>query len=88
VGAASQYYFHKSPADLDFFESVLLAAIIPSPRRYNPFRYPERALERYKTVVGLMYKSRFITPQQYEIATAVQLHVDPTDQTVSIVSLD
>jgi monofunctional biosynthetic peptidoglycan transglycosylase len=88
VGAASQHYFHKSPGDLDFFESVLLAAIIPSPRRYNPLRYPERALERYKTVVGLMYKSKFITLDQYEIASAVQLYADPVDDTVNIVPLE
>jgi monofunctional biosynthetic peptidoglycan transglycosylase len=87
LGAASQYYFHKSPANLDFFESVLLAGIIPSPRIYNPFRHPERALERYKTVVGLMYRLKFITAEQFEIACAVQLYVDPVTQTVSIVSL-
>jgi monofunctional biosynthetic peptidoglycan transglycosylase len=84
AGAASQHYFHKSPANLDFFESVLLAAIIPSPKRYNPLRHPERALERYKTIVGLLYKSKFITAEQYEIACAVQLDVNPVDGTISI----
>jgi monofunctional biosynthetic peptidoglycan transglycosylase len=84
VGEASQYYFHKSPADLDFFESILLAAIIPSPRLYNPLRYPERALERYRTVVWLMYRAKFITLQQYNIAYAIQLHVDPVQNTLVI----
>jgi len=84
VGAASWYYFHKSPAELDFFESILLAAIIPSPTRYNPLSYPERALERYKTVVWLMYKSKFITLEQYEIACDVQLSVDPLNHTLYI----
>jgi len=84
VGMASRYYFRKSPAELDFFESILLASIIPSPTRYNPLRYPERALERYKTVVWLMYNSKFITLEQYEIACDVQLSVDPVDHTLSI----
>jgi monofunctional biosynthetic peptidoglycan transglycosylase len=84
VGAASQHYFHKSPADLDFFESVLLAAIIPSPRLYNPLRYPERALERYRIVVWLMYKSKLITLQQYNIAYAIQFRVDPSQDTIII----
>jgi monofunctional biosynthetic peptidoglycan transglycosylase len=84
VGAASQHYFHKSPADLDFFESVLLAAIIPSPRLYNPLRYPDRALERYRTVVWLMYKSKLITLEQYNIAYAIQFHVDPLQDTLII----
>jgi monofunctional biosynthetic peptidoglycan transglycosylase len=88
VGEASWYYFRKSPPDLDFFESVLLAAIIPSPRRYNPLRYPERALERYKTVVRLLYKSKLITAEQYEIACAVQLYVDQSACMVYIVPLE
>ena len=84
VGMASWHYFHKSPAELDFFESILLAAIIPSPTRYDPFRYPERALDRYETVAWLMYNSKFITLEQYEIACDVQLSVDQLDHTLSI----
>jgi monofunctional biosynthetic peptidoglycan transglycosylase len=79
IEAASWHYFRKLPADLNFFESVLLAAIIPSPQRYNPLRYPKRALERYKTVLSLMLTSKLITADQYEIACAVQLYVDPLD---------
>jgi monofunctional biosynthetic peptidoglycan transglycosylase len=88
VGAASRHYFHKPPADMNFCESILLASIIPSPARYNPLRYPGRASERYKTVVWLMYKSKFITLDQYNIASAVQLYVDPLDQTLYIVPLE
>ena len=84
VGAASQHYFHKSPADLDFFESILLAAIIPSPRLYNPLRYPDRALDRYRTVVWLMYRSKLITLEQYNIAYAIQFRVDPLQDTIII----
>ena len=85
VEAASWHYFRKLPADLNFFESVLLAAIIPSPQRYNPLRYSGRALERYKTVLSLMLTSKLITADQYEIASAVQLFVDPFDHTLYII---
>jgi monofunctional biosynthetic peptidoglycan transglycosylase len=84
VGEASQHYFHKPPEALDFFESILLAAIIPSPRLYNPLRYPDRALERYRVVVWLMYKAKFITLQQYNIAYAIQFRVDPAQDTIII----
>lgn len=87
LGTASWQYFRKSPDDLNFFESVLLAAIIPSPRLYNPYRYPERALKRYKKVLSLMLTSKFITNDQYEIASAIQLHVDPSDNTLLILPL-
>jgi membrane peptidoglycan carboxypeptidase len=46
------------------------------------------ALERYRTVVRLMYKSKFITAEQYEIACAVQLYVDQMDCIVYIVPLE
>jgi monofunctional biosynthetic peptidoglycan transglycosylase len=82
VGAASWHYFRKSPADLNFFESVLLAAIIPSPTLYNPHRYPERALKRYKKVLWLMLISKLITDDLYKIASAVRFHVDPLDNTL------
>lgn len=84
VGEASLHYFHKTPAELDFFESVLLAAIIPSPRIYNPIRYPERAMDRYRLIVSLMYKSKLITLYQYEIASAAKLLVDPVNDTIFI----
>jgi monofunctional biosynthetic peptidoglycan transglycosylase len=87
LGAASWHYFRKSPADLNFFESVLLAAIIPSPTLYNPHRYPERALKRYKKVLSLMLISKLITADVYESASTVQLHVDPLDNTLFIFPL-
>ena len=84
VGEASLHYFRKSPEDLDFFESILLAAIIPSPRLYNPLRYPDRALDRYRIVVWLMYRSKLITLEQYNIAYAIQFRVDPAQDTIII----
>ena len=87
VGAASWHYFRKSPADLNFFESVLLAAIIPSPTLYNPYRYPERALRRYNKVLSLMLISKLISDDLYAVASAVQLYVDPLDNTLSIFPL-
>ncbi len=84
VGEASRHYFRKSPEDLDFFESILLAAIIPSPRLYNPLRYPDRALDRYRIVVWLMYRSKLITLEQYNIAYAIQFRVDPSQDTIII----
>jgi membrane peptidoglycan carboxypeptidase len=34
IGEASQYYFQKQPAALNFNECLFLARIIPSPRRF------------------------------------------------------
>jgi monofunctional biosynthetic peptidoglycan transglycosylase len=42
--AASQYYFHKSAADLTRHEAVQLAAALPNPRFRNPAAQSRRAL--------------------------------------------
>ncbi|HJT97332.1 MAG TPA: monofunctional biosynthetic peptidoglycan transglycosylase [Rhodanobacteraceae bacterium] len=38
VGAASERFFHKSPAQLGPRESALLAAVLPNPRRFHAER--------------------------------------------------
>ena len=35
AAAASERYFHKTPAQLDAHDSALLAAVLPNPRRYR-----------------------------------------------------
>src|SRR5687767_511485 len=54
VETASQRYFGKSVRDLNLAEAATLAALPKAPARYNPVRYPERAIQRRNTVVGLM----------------------------------
>jgi penicillin-binding protein 1A len=54
VETASQRYFGKSVRDLNLAEAATLAALPKAPSRYNPVRYPERAIQRRNTVIGLM----------------------------------
>ncbi|MCH2533340.1 MAG: PBP1A family penicillin-binding protein [Bdellovibrionales bacterium] len=59
-GAASQFYFDKSLSQLNLEECALLAAIINSPGRYNPFRKPENALSRRNKVLSDMFTNQMI----------------------------
>lgn len=43
VGAAAEFWFRKTPAQLSRDECALLAALLPAPRRWNP-RAPGRRL--------------------------------------------
>src|SRR4051812_6249898 len=54
VETASQRYFGKSVRDLNLAEAATLAALPKAPARYNPVRYPERAIQRRNTVIELM----------------------------------
>src|SRR3981081_2963127 len=49
VETASQRYFGKSVRDLNLAEAATLAALPKAPARYNPVRYPERAILRLTT---------------------------------------
>jgi monofunctional glycosyltransferase len=57
VGAASQAYFHKPPAELLQWEAALLAAVLPNPHRLSA-KYPseyvqQRAAEIQHQIDGL-----------------------------------
>ncbi|MCB0421265.1 MAG: PBP1A family penicillin-binding protein [Bdellovibrionales bacterium] len=53
-GAAADHYFAKPISQLNVSECALLAAIVNSPGRYNPFAHPERALARRNRVLNKM----------------------------------
>ena len=72
-GEAAQAYFGKDVRQLDLPECALLAGIIQSPSRLNPFRHPERALERRNVVLDAMVETGDITKQQAEQAKAAPL---------------
>lgn len=52
--AASRRYFGKSASGLTDLEAATLAAIIPSPRLYDPVRHPERVARRARRILRWM----------------------------------
>ena len=76
-GEASEAYFGKDVHQLDLPECALLAGIIQSPSRLNPFRHPERALERRNVVLDAMVETGAISKAEAEEAKAAPLKLDP-----------
>ncbi len=74
-GEASEAYFGKDMRQLSLSESALLAGIIQSPSRLNPFRHPDRAMERRAMVLDAMVETGAITKDQAERAKAEPLHL-------------
>lgn len=56
VQAAARFYFGRDVADLDTGEAALLAGLVSSPGRFNPFRHPESALARRNAVLDAMVR--------------------------------
>ena len=76
-GEASQAYFGKDVAQLDLAQCALLAGLIQSPSRLNPFHHPDRALERRNLVLDSMVETGAITKDQAETAKTEPLHLVP-----------
>ena len=73
VEAASQRYFGKSVKDVNVAEAAMLAALPKAPERYNPRRYPERAVQRRNTIVELMRRQGVINDADASLAQAYPL---------------
>jgi len=54
VEAAARRYLGKSAAELSREEAATLAAVIPSPRIYDPVKHPDRVARRAKRILKWM----------------------------------
>ncbi len=77
-GEAAQAYFGKDVRQLNLAECALLAGMIQSPNRLNPFRHADRALERRNLVLDSMVETGAITKEEAEKAKAEPLHLAPS----------
>ncbi|HUA92550.1 MAG TPA: transglycosylase domain-containing protein [Terracidiphilus sp.] len=77
-GEASQAYFGKDIRQLNLAECALLAGMIQSPNRLNPFRHPDRAIDRRNLVLDAMVETGAITKDVAEKAKAEPLHLVPS----------
>jgi penicillin-binding protein 1B len=76
-GEAAQTFFGKPLGQLDTAECALLAGTIQSPNRLNPYRHPERAMERRNTVLSSMVETGAITESEASRAKAEPLRLAP-----------
>ena len=74
-GEAAQTYFGKNLRQLDTAECALLAGMIQSPSRLNPYRHAERAMERRNLVLDSMVETGSLTASEAERAKAEPLRL-------------
>src|SRR5882672_8410122 len=76
VGLASLFYFGKTVEHLTLAESALLVGMVKGPALYDPFRNPQRALERRNVVLRETKDRGFATMEEYSKARAADLGVN------------
>lgn len=67
-GSAARFYFSKELVDLNLSECALMAAIVNSPGRFNPFKNPENAERRRHAVLEKMLGLQFISQDEFNQA--------------------
>jgi monofunctional biosynthetic peptidoglycan transglycosylase len=70
VGHAAHFYFGKPPSALTVRECAFLAAMLPGPKVYNPYRKMDRVMKRSDRILRRMVAARMISREEYDAATA------------------
>ncbi len=76
-GSASEHYFNRPLAELSLGECALLAAIVNSPGRFNPFTRPQDSKDRRNRVLDRMEELKLITSSQSQAAKQNPLPKEP-----------
>lgn len=70
VKQAAQFYFKKSPAELDVVESAFLAMVLPNPEKYSQSYYRKDltrfARRRLSTIITNMHKYKSLSDDEYQ----------------------
>lgn len=77
LGSAAQTVFDKPVRELNLSECALLAALINSPGRYNPFEHPVPAKARRELVLKKMDEFEMISDAELSRAAAAPLPKQP-----------
>jgi monofunctional biosynthetic peptidoglycan transglycosylase len=67
IEAASRHYYGKPSSELTAFEATRLAAILPSPKRYNPLGDQRYVTTRADDIYNIMIQRGIIAPEYEEI---------------------
>lgn len=73
VEAASRTYFSTSSKDLTLPEAALIAGLVQSPSRLDPYVNPTGAIARRQAVLERMLVNKYITQADYAAAVAAPL---------------
>ncbi|RFD76739.1 penicillin-binding protein [Gardnerella vaginalis] len=81
IQAAAKAYFGVEAKDLTLSQAALLAGIIPAPSSWDPAIMPKEANMRFKRVLRIMRKDKYITDAEYKSAKMPQT-INQTKQNV------
>ena len=75
VETAAQRYFGKSARELNLAEAATLAGLPKGPERYNPRKFPERAVQRRNTIIEVMRREGAVGDADASLAKAYPMRL-------------
>ncbi len=76
IEMASRVYFNKSTKDLTLSEAATFVAMLENPRKNNPYRRPEAALNRRNIVLKQMLETGYLDQSTYDKVLKEPIVVD------------
>ena len=76
IKVATETYFGKTPDSLNLQESALIVGMLQNPSRYNPKRFPERALEKRNQVLTKVFRHQYILKDKKDYDSVAALPLD------------
>lgn len=85
IGPASQYYFHKSPSELNAKEGAFLAMLLPSPKKYS-VSFRKQTLTPYarstvRAILGKLVATGRVSQADYEQLVATPFSFEAVPET-------
>lgn len=81
LSGASKAYFNCGVDELSLSQIAYLCAIPNRPSYYDPYKYPENAIERRDKILGDMYECGYISNKDYQIALNEDIIIDRPEYT-------
>jgi penicillin-binding protein 1A len=75
IETAAQRYFGKSAKELNLAEAATLAGLPKGPERYNPRKFPERAVQRRNTIIEVMRREGSVGDADASLAKAYPMRL-------------
>lgn len=76
IKVAAHRFFNKTPDELKIEEAAVLVGMLKGNTLYNPYRNPERALERRNVVIKQMQRYGYLTEGETDSLKALPMTID------------
>ncbi len=76
IKVAAETHFGKGPDSLNLHESALLVGMLQNPSRFNPVRFPERALRKRNEVLAKVFTEKYKIKTREQLDSVMALPLD------------